>query len=165
MESSAIAAIRDIFVIVAAGVLAAIGITAIVLVIRLFRPLHETVENAVVSSRNLRKVSGDLAAISEETARNLAQTARNAAVVSENLKEGSEDLSETVQSAREAAKNVAEAASAVGNIAETVSRFSSLGLTGGGSSSGSGVGTILRLLRTVFGGGRRGDDSGVQQGA
>ena len=164
MESSAIAAIRDIFVIVAAGVLAAVGITAVVLVIKLFRPLHETVENAVVSSRNLRKVSGDLAAISEETAGNLAQTARNAAVVSENLKEGSEDLSETVQTAREAARNVAEAASAVGGIAETVSRFSSLGLTGGGSSSGSGVGTILRLLRTVFGGGRRGDDSGVQQG-
>ena len=165
MESSAIAAVRDIFVIVAAGVLAAVGITAIVVVIKLFRPLQETAENVAVSSRNLRRVSGDFAAISEETAGNLAQTARNAAVASENLKEGSENLSETVKTAREAANNVAEVASKVGTIADTVSRFSSLGVSGGGSSSGSGVGTLLRMLRTMFGGGRRGDDGGVQQGA
>ena len=165
MESSTIAIVRDIFLIVACGVLAAAGITAIVLVIKLFGPLRETVENAAVSSRNLRKVSGDLAAISGETAGNLAQTARNAAVVSENLKEGSDDLPETVRTVQEAARNVAEAASQVGTIAGTVSRFSSLGVSGGsGSSSGSGVGTLLRMLRTVFGGGRRADDGGAQQG-
>ena len=62
MESSTIATVRDIFVIVAAGVLAAAGITAIVLVIKLFKPLREIVENTAVSSRNLRKLSGELAA-------------------------------------------------------------------------------------------------------
>ena len=166
MESSTIATVRDIFVIVAAGVLAAAGITAIVLVIKLFKPLREIVENTAVSSRNLRKLSGDLTAVSEETAGNVAQTSRNAVTISENLKESSEELPEAVRNARDAAGKVAEAASQVGTIAGTVSRFSSLGVSGGsGSSSGSGVGTLLRMLRTMFGGGRRGDDSGAQQGA
>ena len=163
MESNIVAAVRDIFVIVASGVLGAVGITAIVVVVKLYRPLQETVHNAAATFRTLRQLSGDIAAVSEETAGNVAQTSRNAVTISENLKEGSEDLSETVRTAREAATNVAATASTVGTIAETVSRFSSLGASGGGSASG--VGPVLRLLRTLLGGGRRGDDSGVKQGA
>ena len=163
MESSAIAAVRDIFVIVAAGVLAALGITVLVLVIKLFKPLQETVQNAAVSSRNLRKVSGDLAAISEETAGNLAQASRNAVTISENLKESSEELPETIRTAREAAAKVTETASSVNAIAHTIGRFTSLGVSGGSATSGAGP--LLRILRNVFGGGRRSDDSGVQQGA
>lgn len=163
MESSAIAAVRDIFVIVAASVLAAAGITAIVLVAKLFRPLRETMENTAVASRNLRKVSENLAAVSEETAANAAQTARNAAVVSERLKEGSEELPETIRTAREAAANVAETASSVTAIARTVGRFTSLGMSGGGTASGTGP--LLRILRNVFGGSRRSDDGGFQSGA
>ena len=165
MESSTLAAVRDIFVIIACGVLSVVGLAAVILLAKLFKPLQETVENAAVTSRNLRKASGDIAAVSEETAGNVLQTSRNAAKISENLKESGEDMSETVRNARDAARNVAETASKVGTIADTVSRFSSLGVSGGGSSSASGVGTLLRMLRTMFGGGRRGDDSEVQMGA
>lgn len=161
MESSAIAAVRDIFVIVAAGVLAAAGITVIFLVIKLFRPLRETADNAAVSSRNLRKVSGDLAAISEETAGNVVQTSRNAVMISENLKEGSGDLSETMRTARDAAGNVADAAEKIGTIASTLGRITSLGVGG----SASGAGSLVRILRNVLGGGRRGDGTGAKQGA
>ena len=165
MESNTIAAVRDIFVMVAAGVLSAVGITAIAIVLKLYRPLRETVHNAAATSRNLRQVSGDFAAVSEETAANISQTSRNALTISENLKEGSSGLSETARTAGEAAKNVAAAANTVGTIAESVSRLSFLGGSGGGSSSGPGVGTMLRLLRTVLGGSsRRGDERGAQQG-
>ena len=163
MESNIVAAVRDIFVIVASGVFAAAGITAIVVVVKLYRPLQETVHNAAATSRNFRQLSGDLAAVSEETAGNVAQTSRNAVTISETLKEGSEDLSETVRAAREAATNVAATASTIGTIAKTVNRFSSLGASGVGTASG--VGPLLRLLRTAFGGSGRGDNSGGKQGA
>lgn len=162
MESSTLAAVRDIFVIVASGVLAAVGVAVIVLVVRLFRPLQETVENAVVASRNLRKLSGDVAAVSEETAGNVAETSRNAVTITENLKESSGDVSETVRSAGDAARNVADAASKVSAIADTVSRVTSMGVGG----SASGAGPLFRILRNVFGGGgRRGDGTGAKQGA
>ena len=155
-------AVRDIFIIVAAGAFAALCITAVVLVLKLYRPIRDSVYNVSRATENLGQVSSDFAGVSEETASNIAQTSRNAVTISENLREGSEDLSSTVRTAKEAANNVAAAASTVGTIAETVSRFSSLGVSGGGGTAG--VGTLLRLLRTMFGGGRRGDDGGVQQG-
>ena len=158
MESNTIAAVRDIFVIAACGVLAVLGIICIVIVVKLFRPLQETVGNALAVSRNLRKATGDIAAVSEETLANLSQTSRNAAIISENLKEVSEDLTETVRTARDAAKDVSETASKVSTIAETVSRFFSLGVSGSGSSSSSGAGTLLRTLRNVFGGRRPASD-------
>ena len=161
MESSTIAAVRDIFVIVASGVLAVVGLTIIVLVARLFRPLQETVENAAEATRNLRKVSGDVAAISEETAGNVVQTSRNAVTVSENLKESSEDLSETKRTAREAAGNVGEAADKIGTLASTLGRITSLGVGG----PAAGAGSLVRILRNVLGGGRRGDGTGAKQGA
>ncbi len=161
METSTLAAVRDIFVIVACGVLAVVGLTVIILVARLFKPLQETVENAVITSRSLRKVSGDIAAVSEETAGNVVQTSRNAATISENLKESGEDVSETVRNARDAAVNVADAAEKIGTLASTLGRITSLGVGG----SASGAGSLVRILRNVLGGGRRGDDTGAKQGA
>ena len=161
MESSTIAAVRDIFVIIACGVLSVGGLVAVILLAKLFKPLQETVENAVVTSRNLRRVSGDIAAVSEETAGNVVQTSRNAATISENLKESGEDLSETVRNARDAAGNVAEAAEKIGTIASTVERITSLGVGG----PASGAGSLVRILRNVLGGGRRGDGTGAKQGA
>ena len=161
MESNTIAAVRDIFVIVACGVLAAAGLALIVLVVKLFRPLQEISNNTVVAARNLRKVSTDIAAVSEETAGNIAQTSRNAVAISKNLSEGSEGVSETVQSAGDAARSVAEAATKVSTIADTVGRITSLGVGG----PASGAGSLVRILRNVFGGGRRGDGTGAKQGA
>ena len=165
MDSNTTAAVRDIFAIIAAGVFTVLCITVIALALKLYRPLRDTVANSARATENLKKITGDVSVVSEETSGNIAQASRNAVTITENLKQGSEDLSDTVRNAREAAKNVASAASTVGTIAETVSRFSSLGVSGGGGG-GSGVGTMLRLLRNVFGGsGRRSDDGGGQRGA
>ena len=162
MDPNITSAVRDIFVIVAAGAFTVLCLIAVFVVVRLYRPLRESAKSASAAADSLRRVTTDLAAVSEETAMNIAQTARNAVTISQNLKEGSEDLNVTVRTATEAASNVAEAASSVGMIADTVMRFSSLGVSGGGTSSG--VGTLLRLLRNVFGGGRRSDDGGPQPG-
>ena len=155
MDPNTTSAIRDIFVIVAAGVFSLLCLTVVFLVVKLYRPVRESVHNASSAAENVSRISGDFAGVSGETASNIVQVSRNAVTISENLKEGSEDLSSTVKTAREAANNVATAASTVGTIAETVSRFSTLGVSGGGSA---GVGTILRLLRNVFGPSRRSDD-------
>lgn len=162
MDPNTTSAIRDIFVMIAAGVFAVLCVVIILVFAKLYRPLRETAHNASRTSANLSRISGDLASISEETANNIAQTSRNAVSVSENLKEGSEELSGVVRTVGETAKSVSSAADNVSSIAETVSRFTTLGVTGGGTS---GVGSMLRLLRNIFGGGRRSDDGGVQQGA
>jgi hypothetical protein len=155
MDPNTTSAIRDIFVIVAAGVFSLLCLTVVVLVFKLYRPVRDSVHNASGTTENLNRITTEIAAVSGETASNIVQVSRNAVTIIENLKEGSEDLSSTVKTAREAANNVAAAASTVGTIAETVSRFSTLGVSGGGSA---GVGTILRLLRNVFGPSRRSDD-------
>ena len=165
MDPNITSAVRDIFFIIAAGAFAALCLAVIVIAVKLYRPLRDTAHNVAKATENLNRISSDFAAVSEETASNVAQTSRNAVAISENLKEGSKEISGTVLTAREAANKVAAAAGSVSTIAETVSRFSSLGVSGGGSSPGPGVGTLLRLLRTVLGGPKRGDDSGVQQGA
>ena len=162
MDPNTTSAIRDIFVTVAASAFAVLCIVITVIAVKLYRPLRDTVHNAASTSRNLTKVSSDLAAVSQDTASNVAQTSRNAVEISENLKEGSAEVAETVRNAGEAAKNVSEAASQVSSIAETVRRFTSLGVSGGGSSTGAG--SILRLLRTVFGGSSRRGDGNTQQG-
>ena len=155
-------AIRDIFVIVAAGAFAALCIVITVIAVKLYPRLRDTVHNAANTSQNLTKVSRDLAAVSEETASNVAQTSRNVVNISENLKEGSSEVAETVRNAGEAAKNVSDAASQVSSIAETVSRFTSVGVSGGGSS---GVGSLLRMARSLFGGSPRRSGGDGQQGA
>ena len=162
MDPNTTSAIRDIFVILAAGAFAALCLAVVLLIVKLYRPIRDTAYNAAKTTENLSVITGNLAAVSEETASNIAQTSRNAVSITENLKEGSEELSGTVRTASEAAKSVAEAASTAAKVADSVSRLTSLGLTGGTSS---GVGSLLRLVRGMFGGGRRSDDSGVQQGA
>ncbi len=157
MDPNTTSAIRDIFIIVAAGVFAVLCITITVIVSRLYRPLHDAIRSASRAAANLEKISGDIGAVSEDTAKNIAETSRNAVTISESLKEGSEELSGVVRTAGEAAKSVSEAASNVSSIAETVSRFTSVGVSGGGSS---GVGSMLRLVRNIFGGStRRSEDS------
>ena len=156
MDPNITSAVRDIFLIVAAAAFATLCATIVVLVLKLYRPLRDAVQNGARTAENLNRVSTDVAHVSGETTNNILQSSRNAVTISENLKDGSKDLSDTIQTAKEAANNVAAAAGTVGTIAENVSRFSSLGVSGGGGSSG--VGTLLRLLRGVFGGGRRGED-------
>ena len=162
MDPNTTSAIRDIFVMLAAGLFAALCLTIIVLVIKLYRPIRDTVYNSAKTTENLRVITGNLAGVSEETADNIAQTSRNAVSISENLKEGSEELPDTARIVGEAAKSVAETASTAAKVADSVSRLASLGLTGGASS---GVVSLLRLARSMLGGSRRSDDGGVQQEA
>ena len=162
MDPNTTSAIRDIFVILAAGALAALCLTIVVLIIKLYRPLRDSVHNGAKTAENLSLITGNLANVSEETASNLLQTSRNAVNITENLQAGSEDLSGAIRTAREAAKSASEAASTAARVAESVSRLTSLGLTGGPAAP---VTSLLRFVRSMFGNSRRGDDSGVQQGA
>ena len=152
------AAVRDIFVIVAAVAFTTLCLTVVFLVVKLYRPVRDSVHSASTATENISRISGDIAEVSGETASNIAQVSRNAVTISENLKEGSEDLSSTVRTAREAANNVAAAASTAKEIADTVSRVGSLGITGGGAS---GVGSLLRIVRGLFGPTRRAEDGGA----
>ena len=156
MDPNVTSTVRDIFVIAAAGAFAVLCLAVVVLVVKLYRPLLDSIQNAAKATENLNRISSHFAVVSEETAGNVAQTSRNAVVITENLKEGSEELTGTVQTAREAAVKISAVASTVGTIAETVSGLSSMGASGSGSSS-SGVGSLLRLFRTIVGGGRRSD--------
>ena len=92
MDPNAASAIRDIFVILAAGVFSALCLTIIVLIIKLYRPIRDTVYNSSKTTENLRVITGNLVGVSEETANNIAQASRNAVSISENLKEGNEEL-------------------------------------------------------------------------
>ena len=159
MDPDVTSAIRDIFVMAAAGVFVVLCLALFLVVVKIYRPLRETVSNAEKSTKNIGAITDNLAAVSEETSQNLLLASRNAVVISENLKEGSEDLSTTVRAAREAAGNVAAAASTVKDIADMVSRVGTLGISGGGSA---GVGTLLRIVRGLFGGARRPDDGGAE---
>ena len=160
MDPNTTAAVRDIFVIVAAGAFAVLCITVVAVVFKLYRPLRETVANVARTSENLSQITTDLSAVSEETSGNVAETSRNAVIISENLKQGSEDLSNTVRTAGGTAKSVGAAADSVKEIADIVGRMGSMGIAGGGTS---GVAPLLRIVRGLFGGSRRKNDGGVQQ--
>ncbi len=159
MDPDVTSVIRDIFVIVAAGVFALLCLAVLLVFIKLYRPLRETTHNAARATENIGAVAEDLAAVSAETAKNVLETSRNAVAISERLKEGSEDLPSTVRTAREAANKVSDLANSAKGIVDMVTRVGSLGITGGGPS---GVGTLLRIVRGLFGGGRKSDD-GAQQ--
>ena len=160
MDPTITSAVRDIFLMVAAGAFTALCLTAVVLVIKLYRPIRESVKNASSATENFRRISGDIAAVSEETAGNIAQTSRNLVAISENIKGESEDLSETVRAARDAANNVGATASTLRTIAETFSGISAPGASDGAGASAARP--LLRLIRTMFGGGRRGNEGGEQ---
>ena len=157
MDPDTTSVIRDIFVIVAAGALAALCVSLMVLVAKLYAPLRRAINSTSSTAENLSRISQDIAGVSAETSGNVLHTSRNAVTISENIKETSEGLPETIETAREAARNVSAAAETAREMADMVSRVGSLGITGGGSSSG--VGTLLRIVRGLFGGGRKGDDA------
>ena len=161
MNPDTTSVIRDIFVMVAAGAFAVLCLTIVALIIKLYRPLRDAAHNGARTAENLSVITGNLAGVSEEAASNIAQTARNAVEISEKLKEGGEELPGAVRAAGDAAKGVGEAASAVSRIADMVSRLTELGMTGGSSNP---VSSLLRFVRSMFGGNRRSDDSGAQQG-
>jgi methyl-accepting chemotaxis protein len=162
MDPNTTSAIRDIFVMLAAGAFAVLCLTFGVLIIKLYRPLRDAVNNGAKTAESLSLITGNLASVSEETASNIVHTSRNAVSITDNLKEGSEEIPSVVRSAGEAAKSASAAAGTVATVADSVRRLTSLGLTGGASAP---VGSLLRLVRNMFGSSRRSDDGGVQQGA
>ncbi len=156
MNPDTVSVIRDFFIMVATGAFAALCLTVIVLIVKLYRPLLETMHNASQSTDNLSRVTGDFANVSEETANNVAQTSRNLVSITEKAKDGAEDLPTVVRTAGEAAKSVAEAAGTAAKAVEKVSRLIPEGTAGGASTSG--IGPLLRFARSMFGS-RRGSGS------
>lgn len=161
MNPDTTSAIRDIFLMLAAGVFAALCLAIIAVIAKLYRPLRETAHNSARTAENLSRITGDIASVSEETAGNIAQTARNAVEISENLKAVTADLPNVVQSVGEAANSLASVSDTATRITRFVSRFTPDETDSGASSPG--VGSLLHLVRGLFGGRRRGDDSGAQQ--
>jgi uncharacterized protein YoxC len=163
MDPSVTSLVRDIFVIVAAGLFSVLCLVLIVLILKLYRPLRDTVSNAAKATDSIGRISGDLAAVSQETAGNVAKTVRNTVEISENVKAGTADLPNVVKSVGEAADSLASVSHTASRIVRLVSRDASE--ADSGKAAPSGVGTLVRLLRTVFGGSRRSDDSGAEQRA
>lgn len=162
MDPNTTSAIRDIFMMLAAGVFAALCLVIIIVIAKLYRPLRETLGNSANTAGNLSRITGDIASVSEETAGNIAQTSRNLVDITEKAKEGTEELSTVIHSARQASNSIAAAAATASRVAEMVSRLIPEASTDGGGVSG--IGAILRLVRGMFGGRRRDDDgSGGQQ--
>ena len=160
MNPDTTAVIRDIFLIVAAGLLAVLCLVLIVVIAKLYRPLRETIHSSANAAENLSRITGDIAGVSGETAGNIAQTSRNLVDITEKAKEGTEELSTVIHSARQASDSIAAAASTASRIAEMVSRLIPQAPADGGGVSG--IGSILRLVRGMFGGRRR-DSGGTQQ--
>ena len=155
MDPNTTSAIRDIFVMLAAGVFSALCLAILVVIIKLYGPLRDSLHNAVRTSGNLSVITGDVAGISEETASNIAQTARNAVEISENVKVGTSDLSGVVQSVGQAARGVASAATTVSRIGRFLGRFtpddSDSADSSTSQSSGLGSSALSRILRGFLG--------------
>ena len=159
MNPDTTSVIRDIFLMLAAGVFTALCVTLIVVVLKLYRPLRETAQNSAKTAENLSRITGNIAAVSEETSGNIAQTSRNLVDITEKAKEGTEELSTVVHSVNQAAQNLAAAASTAARVAEIVSGWAQQGTAGGASSSG--IGSLLRFVRSLFVGRRGSGDGGV----
>ena len=159
MDPSTTSAIRDVFVIVAAGLLAALCLILIAVFFKLYRPIRETILNSSRASENLMRVSTDLASVSEETANNLAKSSSNLAYISEKAREGSEGLSAAIHSVGEAANSVGSAATTATRVTEMISRL--IPEASGGSASG--VGALLRLVRNVFAVRKTGEGKGTER--
>ena len=164
MDPDTMSVVRDIFIIVAAGALAAMCLAVTAIAIKLYRPLRAAAADSAETARNLNRISGDLAAVSEETAGNIAQTSRNLVDITEKAKDGTEELATVIHSARQASASIAAAAATAARIAEMVSRLVPEAPADGAGVSG--LGALLRVVRGLFGGGRRREgDGGRQQGA
>ena len=159
MVSSTSSLISDIFVIIAAVLVAVLCSILIVALLKFYRPIRESVQNLAKASDDLRKVAGHLANVSEETSENLAQTSRNLVAITEKARDGTEDLTNAIGSVDEAAKSIGATATTATRVAEMIGRLIPQG-TGGGTA---GVGGLLRLVRGMFGGRRTSEDSGGEQ--
>ncbi len=146
MEPDTTSVIRDVFLIVAAGLLSVLCLTIIIVIVKLYWPIRDTVMNSHRTAENLSKVTGDISRISQETCDNIAQTSRNLVNISGKAQESAEEISDTVHSVKKAAGNIASTASTATRVMEMVARLIPQG-TGGATS---GVGTLLRLVRGLF---------------
>lgn len=154
MNPETTSVIKDIFLMVAAGLFAALCLALFVMAVRLYRPLRNTARDAAKSAENLSKTTGDFAEISGETAANLSQTSRNLAIITEKAKDSAEEMSSVVHNASMAAQSISTASHTVARVAEMVSQWTRQGTAPGAAAGG---GTLLRFLRSMFVGRRRGD--------
>ena len=159
MDGSTTSVIRDVFLIIAAGLLAALCAILIVAIAKLYRPIRETVHNSRRTTEDLSAIAKDFRQVSQETSENLAQTSRNLVNLTEKTREGTEELAETVASVKEAADSIASAAATATRIAEMVGCLIPEG-TGAGTS---GVGTLLRVVRGLLGGRQREGGGAAEQ--
>lgn len=162
MEPTTTSVIRDISLIVAAGLVSVLCLLLIALILKLYRPVKETAHNSSKATQDIGRVAGDLASISEETTNNLAQTSRNLVAITEKATDGTGELRAAVNSVNEAAQSIGSAASTATRVVEMISRLIPQGSGGGGSS---GVGSLLRLVRGLFSGPRKEGDRGTGNGA
>ena len=149
MDSNTTSTIRDIFLMLAAGVFSALCIVLILLAWKLYRPLRDTAINTARTTENLGRITGDISAVSKETANNVAQTARNAVEVTENLKGSTSQLPDAIQSVGQAARGVASASTTVGRIGRFVGRFTPEQAESQPSSTGSSA--LSRIIRGLMG--------------
>ena len=159
MDPNTTSIIRDIFVIAAAGLLGVLCLVLIAVILKLYRPVRETVLNSSKTTENLIRASMDLASVSEETTKNLAASSRNLAYITEKAREGSEELATAIRSVGEAANSVGSAATTATRVAEMASRL----IPEGTSGNVSGVGSLLRLVRNMFGSRRAGDGAAERE--
>ena len=162
MDPNTSSVIRDVFLIVAAGLLAALCLVLIVVILKLYRPIRDTVSNSRQATENLNRITTDFSGISEETSNNLAQTSRNLVNITDKARETTDELAPAVHSVREAASSIASAATTTTRVADMIGRLIPQGSGGGGSS---GVGPLLRLVRGLFPGPRKEGDRGTGTGA
>ena len=162
MDPNTSSVIRDVFLIVAAGLLSALCLVLIVAILKLYRPIRDTVSNSRQTTENLNRITTDFSGISEETSNNLVQTSRNMVNITDKARETTDELAPAVHSVREAASSIASAATTATRVADMIGRLIPQGSGGGGSS---GVGSLLRLVRGLFSGPRKEGDRGTGNGA
>ena len=162
MDPNTSSVIRDVFLIVAAGLLSALCLVLIVVILKLYRPIRDTVSNSRQTTENLNRITTDFSGISEETSNNLAQTSRNLVNITDKARETTDELAPAVHSVREAASSIASAATTATRVADMIGRLIPQGSGGGGSS---GVGSLLRLVRGLFSGPRKEGDRRTGNGA
>ena len=161
MDPSITSVIRDIFLIVAAGFLAALCVVLIVVIAKLYRPVRETVSNSQETTENLSKITTDFSKVSQETSENLAQTSRNLVNITEKARNTTEELAPAIHAIGEAASNIGSAATTATRVAEMIGRL----IPQGTGAATSGVGGLLRMVRGLFSGPRKEGDRGAGNGA
>lgn len=157
MNPDTTAVIRDIFLIVAAGLLAVLCLVLIVVIAKLYRPIRETVRNSHGATENLGKITTDFSRVSQETSENIAQTSRNLVNITEKAQETTEELAPAVHAIGEAASSIGSAAATATRVAEMIGRL----IPQGTGAPTSGVGSLLRMVRGLFSSPRREGDRGA----